>query len=432
MNRKVAIVGAGMLGLTLALRCSKKGHDVTLFESSPEIGGLASVWKIGDITWDRHYHVTLLSDVFTRKIVEELGIGHEYEWVETKTGFYTNGKLYSMSDTYEFLTFPPLDLFSKIRLGMTIFYASKIRNWRKLERIPVEKWLVRLSGRRTFEKIWRPLLKAKLGDAYIETSAAFIWASIQRMYAARHSGMKKEMFGYVRGGYARLLGRFGEVLSELGVKINLNARIERIKGNDDGTVKVEENGCSTIFDSIILTCPANVVARLVPELTEAEKSVLRGVRYQGIICASLLLKSQISNNYVTNITDETPFTGIIEMSALVDKSEFGGLSLVYLPRYIPQEDQMFALSDDEIKEHFLSGLESMYPSFDRNDIVEFKISRVPQVFPIPILNYSEHVPETSTSIRNLYVVNSSQITNGTLNVNETVQVAEAFLERTDF
>lgn len=429
MSQKIAIVGAGMLGLTLALRCSEAGHDVTVFESAPEIGGLASVWQIGDITWDRHYHVTLFSDLFTRKIVEDIGIGDEYEWVETKTGFYTDGRLVSMSDTIEFLTFPPLDLISKIRLGFTIFYASKIKNWRKLEQIHVEKWLTRLSGRRTFEKIWRPLLKAKLGDAYAESSAAFIWASIQRMYAARHSGMKKEMFGYVRGGYARLLGRFGEVLEQRGVNIKLNADIQSITGNSDRKVSVSEKDGERIFDRVILTCPANIVAKLVPDLNDDEKGVLFGVRYQGIICASMLLKRSISDYYVTNITDETPFTGIIEMSALVDKKEFGGLALVYLPRYIPPDDPMFEHTDDEIREHFISGLEAMYPHFDRQDIVEFKISRVRQVFPLPVLNYSEHVPDIKTSVSNVFVVNSSQITNGTLNVNETVQVAEkAFRE----
>ena len=74
--------------------------------------------------------------------------------------------------------------------------------------------------------MWKPLLKAKLGEAYKETSAAFIWATIQRMYAARNSGLKKEMFGFVRGGYARVLERFGEHLRENGVEIRLNARGE--------------------------------------------------------------------------------------------------------------------------------------------------------------------------------------------------------------
>ena len=124
-----------------------------------------------------------------------------------------------MSSTPEFLKFPPLGLISKLRLGGTIFFASRVKNWKALEKISVENWLTRLSGSKTFEKIWKPLLKAKLGEAYKETSAAFIWATIQRMYAARNSGLKKEMFGYVRGGYARVLKRFEQVLREKGVDI---------------------------------------------------------------------------------------------------------------------------------------------------------------------------------------------------------------------
>jgi protoporphyrinogen oxidase len=451
----IAIIGSGFLGLTLALRLAEKGNQVTVYESAGEIGGLASAWQINDdIVWDKHYHVTLLSDSYTRRIVEEIGLGEEFNWVETKTGFYTDGTLVSMSNTLEFLKFPPLDLISKFRLGGTIFYASRVKNWRALEKISVEDWLTRLSGKHTFEKMWRPLLKAKLGEAYRETSAAFIWATIQRMYAARNSGLKKEMFGYVRGGYTRVLERFGAHLREKGVEIRLNSRVEKIEKLSDkvkvftaenaekyrAEIKIgamrEFSGVSvrsvnavanyTEFDSVILTCPSNVAARICPQLTENEKAKLENIKYQGIVCASVLMKKSLSNFYVTNITDETPFTGIIEMSALVDKKEFGGNALVYLPKYVAPTDELFEKTNAEIEEIFTSALEKMYPHFSRKDVLAFKISRVRQVFPLPTLNYSENVPSVKTSLEDVFIVNSAQITNGTLNVNETVQLAEKF------
>ena len=104
-------------------------------------------------------------------------------------------------------------------MGGTIFYASKIRNWKRLEKIPVAEWLERWSGAGAFEKIWLPLLRAKLARAYRKTSASFIWSHTQRMYKARRSGQKKEMFGYVSGGYARILDRLAEVLEQEGVEI---------------------------------------------------------------------------------------------------------------------------------------------------------------------------------------------------------------------
>lgn len=452
MSKNIAIVGSGFLGLTLALRLSDSGHNVTIFESASEIGGLAGVWQIGDVTWDKHYHVTLLSDSYTRKIVGEIGLENEFKWVETKTGFYTDGKLVSMSNSLEFLKFPPLDLISKFRLGGTIFYASRVKDWKALEKVSVEDWLVKLSGRKTFEKMWKPLLKAKLGEAYKETSAAFIWSTIQRMYAARNSGLKKEMFGYVRGGYANVLKRFAEVLEEKGVEIRLNSRVEKIilatentekkerkkeiqiAGTLKNNLKTSKNSVSSVaenssFDSVILTCPSNVAAKILPQLSENEKQKLENIKYQGIVCASVLTKKSLSEFYVTNITDETPFTGIIEMSALVDKSEFGGNALIYLPKYVSPDDELFEKSDAEIEDIFLNALEKMYPHFDKKDVLEFKISRVRQVFPLPTLEYSENVPSVKTSLENVFIVNSSQITNGTLNVNETIQLAEKFFEK---
>lgn len=493
-TKSIAIIGSGFLGLTLALRLSEAGNQVTVYESAPEIGGLASVWQIGDVVWDKHYHVTLLSDSFTRKIVEEIGLADEFEWVETKTGFYTDGKLVSMSNTLEFLRFPPLDIVSKFRLGATIFYASRVKDWKALEKISVEDWLTKLSGKKTFEKMWKPLLKAKLGEAYRETSAAFIWATIQRMYAARNSGLKKEMFGYVRGGYAKVLEKFGEHLQAKGVEIKLNSQIENVEKLSNGKIAVsvangdqqysvglretkpyerkvvtvptlkvsnksaqssspsatetlsqsdvgfhptlyssspsatENRNSKENFDSVILTCPSNVAAKILPQLTDAEKQKLTNIKYQGIVCASVLMKKSLSNFYVTNITDETPFTGIIEMSALVDKKEFGGNALVYLPKYVAPDDELFEKSNAEIEEIFLTALEKMYSHFKREDVVEFKVSRVRQVFPLPTLDYSANVPDVKTSLRNVFVVNSAQITNGTLNVNETVQLAERFFE----
>lgn len=476
-TQSIAIVGSGFLGLTLALRLAESGAKVTLFEGASEIGGLASAWEIGDVTWDKHYHVTLASDKFTRRIIKELGLEDEFRGVETKTGFYTDGELVSMSDTLEFLRFPPLDLISKLRLGATIFYASRVKDWRRLEKITVEDWLTKLSGKKTFEKIWKPLLMAKLGGAYKETSAAFIWATIQRMYAARNSGMKKELFGYVRGGYARVLARFSEELVKKGVEIRLRARVEKVEQLANGKLRVSTpktrrrtdekprvtkyatlNTAAVVapgfsggfiaepglvpntvlpfptaytgntFDHVILTCPSNVAAKIVPQLTKYEKRDLENIRYQGIVCASVLMKCSLSNFYVTNITDEAPFTGVIEMSALVDKKEFDRNALVYLPKYVAPDDPLFEKTDEEIEHSFLRGLERMYPHFRRKDVLAFKVSRVRQVFPLPVLNYSENVPDPSTSIENLYVVNSAHITNGTLNVNETVQLAERFFQ----
>jgi protoporphyrinogen oxidase len=424
-QQRWAVIGGGVLGMALAHRLSRQNHHVTLYESAPQLGGLAGAWKLGPVTWDRHYHVILLSDTHLRSLLRELGLESELVWKETRTGFYTDGQLHSISSTLEFLRFPPLGLLDKLRLGLTIFYASKIRRWRRLEQISAADWLRRWSGRRTFEKIWLPLLRAKLGENYRHASAAFIWAIIARMYAARRTGLKKEMFGYVRGGYARILERFGALLQDDGVTLRMGKRVERVfrEGNQTWVETADRNREG--YDAVVVTSPAPAIERLCEGLSAEERERLRGIRYQGIVCASLLLKRPLAGYYVTNITEgNVPFTAVIETTALVDPQEMGGSSLVYLPKYVAPDNPFFEQSDEAIREQFLSSLEKMYPHFTRDDVLAFRISRVRHVLAIATLGYSDRLPPMATSVPGLYVVNSAHIVNGTLNVNETLALAE--------
>lgn len=420
------VVGGGMLGLALAQRLASHGQQVTLLEAAPEIGGLASAWQIGDVTWDRHYHVTLLSDLRLRQLLRELDLEQHVRWVETKTGFYTDGRLYSMSNTLEFLRFPPLGLLDKLRLGLTIFTASRRRDWRSLERIHAADWLRKWSGRRTYAKIWLPLLKAKLGECYRQTSASFIWATIARMYAARHSGLKKELFGYVPGGYARILDRFADHLAALGVDLRAGCRVSSVASQPDGRVRVESNHGSSWFDRVVLTAPSPIITRLCPQLSESERQRHAAIQYLGVICASVLLKRPLATYYVTNITDGgVPFTAVIEMTTLVDPADLGGRHLAYLPRYAAADDEAWQWSDDEIERRFLAALEGMYPDFRRDDVLAFRVSRATHVMALPILNYSQKLPPLTTAAPHVFAINSAHIVKGTLNVNEVLDLADA-------
>ena len=428
------IIGGGMLGMTLALRLWQKGYKVTILESVQKVGGLTSSWEMKDadgnqVIWDRFYHVILMSDLNTRKILKEIGLENDLRWIETKTGFYSEGKLYSMSNLIEFFKFPPINLIDKFRLGLTIFAASKIKDWERLEQIPVEVWLKRWSGKRVFEKIWLPLLKAKLGDNYKNTSAAFIWSTIQRMYAARKSGLKKEMFGYVTGGYEKVNHCFAKHLEEIGIDIQYNSKVKSINKTSDGKIEIVTQNSSQIFDRVISTLSSRESVKIAQELTDVEKKQHNDIKYLGVICPSVLLKKSISPYYVTNITDSwPPFTGIIEMTALIDKNETKGNHLVYLPKYVNPEDELFERSEEELRKLFMNSLYKMYPNLSQNDVNFWGTSKARIVFALPTINYSKKVPKVTTSLDNYYIINSAQIINGTLNVNETIQVAESKLK----
>ena len=330
-----------------------------------------------------------------------------------------------MATAIDYLKFPALSLIDKVRLAATLFYISRIKDGRALEKIPLAAWLTRISGRRVFEQMWRPLLAAKMGDNYKIASASFIWSYVARIYAARKGGMKREMFGYVPGGYARILGRFGERLAEAGVGIELSAPVEAIERRADGLAVTTPKGTHT-FDRVVVTAAGPHAARMAKGLSADEKERLNGIVYQGIICASALIDRPLAGYYLTYITDGSiPFTAIVEMSALVDAQEnFGGASLVYLPRYVTADDPYWQLDDAEIEKRFVAGLARIYPDLGPKNVRSFRISRVRQVYAIATLNYSDRLPPMVTSVPGLYIVNSAHIVNGTLAVNETVALAD--------
>ena len=411
--------------MALAKRLTGHGHQVTVLEAAPQSGGLAAPARLGPYTWDRFYHVILQSDGCLRALLDELELSHRLQWRPTRTGFYIDGRLRSLSSTMEFLTFPALSLVDKARLGATILYASRLREWRPLEAVLASEWLRRWSGRRAWERLWLPLLRAKLGDNAEAASAAFIWAIIARMYGARTTGRKQETFGYVEGGYATILRRFDEHLSALGVESLCGARTTEVRSAMGG-VSVRTDAGDYLFDDVILTIPCARVVQVCPQLTQAERERLQSVRYQGIVCAVMLLDGPLADYYITNITDRrVPFTAVIEMTALVDRSQFGGKALVYLPKYLTQQDTFWQKTDAEVEEEFLRALEAMYPHFRREQVRAFQVARVREMLAVSTLHYSSSVlPPSATSIERVFVVNSAQIANGTLNVNETLMLAE--------
>ncbi len=429
-NYQWAVVGGGMLGLSTALRLAKADQQVTLFESGPTIGGLTSSWQIGDAQWDMFYHVILLTDTKLRALLTELCLDKEIQWVTTRTGFYCDGRLHSLSSSLEFLRFPPLNFWQKFRLGATIFYASKIRNADYLEQIPVEAWLRKLSGDSTFEQIWQPLLRAKLGNAYQRTSALFIWATIDRMYKARRSGMKREMFGFVPGGYRRILNQLHEKVASLGVTIQTSSPVNQIHYQSDSgrfqvTLGHDDQRRLAEFDRVMMTVPSPVISKACPQLTQDEHYRLRQAEYLGVICTSLLLDQPLGGYYVTNITDNwVPLTGIIEMGSIVRPELLVGKYLVYLPQYMLADDPRFGESDDAIHDRCLATLEKMYPDFNRARVHAIRTARARHVMTIPTLEYSSRMPHVISSVPGLYLLNSAQIKVGCLNVNEILELVE--------
>lgn len=428
---KIAVIGGGMTGLVLADRLSEHGHTVTLFEREAQLGGLATWQDFGQFVWDRFYHVILPTDRHLIGFLRHIGLESALRWKRTLTGFYVDDTFHSLSSGLDFLKFPPLGLVEKARLAFTILFCSRIADWRRLERQKVGTWLRQLGGKRVFEKFWRPLLLAKLGEHHERVSAVFIWTYIKRMFSARDRSTQKEQLGYVSGGYRTVIRRIEERLRARGAVLRPATSVQHIESSADAALSVTCDGHSERFDRVIFTAPTNLIEKVVaPTLCSVSHQTAGSVEYLGVVCMALVTRKPLVPYYIVNIADEhVPFTGIIGMSSLVAGEETSGLSLTYLPKYVHSEDPLLRAPDSELRETFLGGLRRMFPNLDTSQIVSCEIHRAVKVQPLQVIDYSKLVPEVRTAHPGFFVLNTAQFVANTLNNDEVVRAVDAFLDR---
>ncbi len=169
--------------------------------------------------------------------------------------------MHSISSSLEFLRFPLLTLHAKLRLAWTMYYGSRIDDWRRLERISVTDWLTRISGRQAYEKFWQPLLLAKLGRNYERVSAVFIWSYIKRLFSARDGSAGKEQLGHVRGGYKSVFERIQQRIAGGGGRVVSGAEVAAVEPSAGRGLCVRVGGELQQFDKVVCTSPVSVLRR---------------------------------------------------------------------------------------------------------------------------------------------------------------------------
>ena len=429
------VVGGGFTGMVCAWRLIHAGYRVTLLEGRDELGGLSASFNFGPFSWDRYYHCILPSDRDLLTLLKQIGLAGEVRWSATRVGFYAHDALHDLTGPRDLLGYRHLSFWSKMRLALGTLYVSKMRNGKRLERTPLLPWTEHIFGREVREEFWEPLLRCKLGSMRERASAAFLWSTIVRLYSARgRDTSKQEKLGYVRGGYARILREMEEQLRCRGVRIVTGARVLNIhshlpNGAEQRVVEVETTQGSFRAHGAVVTAPCEAIARTLRTADADFGSRLRAVTYLGLICVVLVLRRRLSSFYVTNITQQTPFTGVIEMTNLIDpKQETAGHHLVYLPRYVAPDDALVNASDDEVWTLFSSELQRMYPELRPEDIVSRHVFRERAVQPVPVVSYDRIAPPRRAPVPYVFIANTAQIRNDTLNNNAAVRVADAACE----
>jgi len=403
-NQKIGIIGGGIMGISLGYFLSKQGVSVTIYEASPVLGGLAGPLVLEDGTEvDRFYHAILSSDRHLSNLCKELGIFDQMRFKETKTGFYYKGAIHPMNNIIEFLKFPPLGWIDRFRLGLTVLAAQFVRDWKSLESVSVQSWLLKWGGRTTFQNIWRPMLKAKFDGGFDNVPATWIWSRLVRMKSTREGANQKEMAGHLIGGYITLIKALTEKILAAGGQVHLKTAVKEIVIENGKATGIRlASGEVVNYDKVVCTLQTPIFQRLIPGADIKYQEFLGKGDYLGIIAPLLVLDRPLSGNWTLNITDDRfPFTGVIETTAYIDPKYVGGYHLVYLPKYTAPGSPWQQKTDDEIKSIWLENLQAMFPGFDKSWIRYFLVHRERYVEPLHGLNETDSVPAVETPIEKL-------------------------------
>jgi protoporphyrinogen oxidase len=389
----IGVVGGGIAGLAAAYRLQERGHEVRVFEASEDLGGLAAVYETGGDPIEKFYHHLSKSEETIVELAEELGLGEAVEWHIGKNAYYVDGVVHPMDKPWEILSFPHWSLYDKFRLGMLTLDIDvrggvptfdTYESLSDFEDVPVEQFAREHTTENVYETFFEPLLDAKFGDRKSEVSAAWLLGRIK--FRGERNILKGEILGYLDGGFGRLLDALVEAVSRENIETGTRVTdIDTEGGTVTGlTAESDAGTASHDVDSVVVAAMPNVLEDLTGYPCDIE--------FQGTVCSVVSMDEPLMETYWLNIADEAPFGALIEHTNFVDPVRYGGDHLLYVARYIqsPEED-VWQQSDDEVRETWLSGIESLFPEFDRGEVNWVRTSRNPRTAPIYERGYLDMV-----------------------------------------
>ncbi len=399
---RVAVVGAGAMGLAAAYHASRLGHEVTVFEADRVAGGMAAHFDFDGLSIERFYHFICKADRATFELLGELGIADRLCWRDTSMGYYIDGRHFAWGDPLALLAFPKLGPVAKIRYGLHMFASTRRRDWSDLENLSARDWFVSNQGAGTYDLLWRRLFELKFFEYADDISAAWIWTRIKRVGTSRAS-LLQEQLGYIDGGTETLIAALVKAIERQGGGVRLGARVSEITSEGGRVTGIVADGQRLGFDRVISTVPTPFVPGLVPGLSDAAKARYEAIRNIGVVCVVLKLARPVTRHFWLNVNDPAvDIPGIVEFSNLRRLPD----TVVYVPCYMPHTNPKFARPSEEIIAATFAHLQRLNPALQAGDLKAAQVGRLRQAQPVCPPGFLARLPKVQTEIAGLQVADT--------------------------
>jgi protoporphyrinogen oxidase len=422
---RVAVVGAGVAGLTCAYRLTQRGHVCDVYERWPGLGGQAATLDVGrGHLLERYYHHLFTSDRHIADLYDELGMPGELEWRPSSVAFFLEGRSWPFTSPLDLLRFRPLSLRSRIRMGVAVLRLQRGgSDVAPFEGITARTWIARAMGAEAYEKVWGPLLRGKFGDRADDISMAWLWGKLTMRRKLQGKESRQELLGYPRRSWEPLFAELARRIEAGGGRVLIDRPVKRIspgfeiEAGAGGSFRAGHDPRAFVsagverYDAVVATVPNDVFrAMLDVELAPEYLARLDAIEYHTALCLLLELDRSFTPFYWTNIADpELPFVGVIEHTNLIESERYDGRRFLYVANYLAPGHELLELDAEALIERYEPGLRKINPAFDRTWIRERWLHREPAAQPIVTVGYGSRIPPLQTGVKGLVLANTTQI-----------------------
>ena len=403
MTKRIAVLGAGPMGLAVAYELARNGYSPVIFEADDRVGGMTASFDFGGLDIERYYHFHCTSDTGFLKMLEELGLSDSMRWVKTKMGYWYNGTLQPWGNPIALLRFKGLSFGAKIRYGVFAFLSTKRNNWQPLDQVDATSWIRRWVGNEAYDALWKSLFSLKFYEYSDNLSAAWIWSRIRRIGRSRYN-LLNEKLGYLEGGSSTLLKALHADIEKNGGEIILSTPVSKVAVKDGQVIGVEIDGSVKPFDRVISTIPLPYVSKLIPDLPSEIIKKFDSVNNIAVVCVIVKLQKPLTGNFWLNVNDpEMDIPGLVEYSNLRELDKH----IVYVPFYMPGEHPKFADDNQVFLDKVRKYLKIINKGLRDEDFIELRASRYRYAQPICEPGFLSKLPPVDLPIKGLWVADTS-------------------------
>jgi protoporphyrinogen oxidase len=425
-GRRVAVLGAGALGLTVAHRLARAGCRVTVFEREPSPGGLAAGYELEPGIWlEKFYHHIFRSDKALVRLMGEVGLADRMIWHRPLTASWIDDRYWPLDSPLALLRFKPLPILDRLRMGVVIAALRALPSGGPLEGRLAASWIRRWMGSAAFRVIWGPLLQGKFGAAAETISLPWFWARLHD---------RSPDLGYPQGGFQPFYEALSGRIKADGGLVRLGSRVLTVEpsGQDLSVRWSSPEGLEQAehFDQVVSTLATRLTAELVPTLPPSWRETYAWGQAYGARCLILALDRPLTKAYWLNLDDQSfPFLVMVEHTNMRPAADYAGRHLIYLGTYRPMDDPLLRAPIEELMPRVLAHLVRFNPDFDPSWVTATWSFSAPFAQPLVTPEYPRHIPPFETPIRGLFVASMFQVYPHDRGQNYSIELGERLAQQ---